>query len=42
LYTLKEEFLEIKAKKKKKLMLKKIILQKAIEDEILNEIRKKY
>jgi hypothetical protein len=32
----------MKDKKNKKLMLKKIIMQKEIEDEILKEIRNRY
>ena len=41
LYSLKEEFLKQKEKKKKKFMLQKIILQKELEDEILAEIKQK-
>ena len=42
LYSIKEEFLLHKTKKHKKIMLKKIIMQKEIEDEILKEIRNRF
>jgi hypothetical protein len=40
LYSIKENYLKEKERKSKKLLLKQIIMQKEIEDEILKEIKK--
>ncbi len=40
LYSIKETYLKNKERAKKKLILKKILLQKEVEDEILKEIKK--
>jgi len=39
-YSIKENYLKEKVKKWKKLLLKQIIMQKELEDEILKEIKK--
>jgi len=39
-YSIKESYIKQKEKKSKKLLLKQIIMQKELEDEILKEIKK--
>ena len=40
LYSMKEYYLKQKEKRKKKLLLKQILMQREIEDQILKEVRK--
>ncbi len=40
LYIFKEEYIKNREKKSKKLLLKQIVMQKELEDEILKEVKK--